>query len=821
MSQRSSKLLVVLIAVSLVLLLGAGGALLALRGRATPTPSATPAFGTPPAVLQVTPPASVEELATRYPQLGSLLLDESLSSVYKEFMVAFQTGGVDGARELAEKRGLLNDQDQVTITLVVDSPEHTAAVAEELQGFGVIVLGSYDDLIDIAVPMALVERFASAEQAGAMFAQLSQLEHVVKLRLPIGTQMGRALYEAEGPGVTGADVWHDAGFRGQGVKVGVLDLGFDGYRDLLGTALPETVVAESFSVGQEPDQSGEVHGTACAEIVHAMAPDAELYLAYYSGSTASESRAVDWLLSQGVDVITHSASSLAAPMDGTGPDVEIVNRAAKQGVVWVNSSGNYADSHYRGDFTDSDGDGVHEFVGGRESMGYAAPAGESVVILNWSDWEAADQDYDLFLVDEDGSLIASSEDSQRGRQGDEPIEGIIVNLDRDEILYVVIQAAGADRAVRFDLYAPDGAVEYPEPAYSLGSPADASAALTVGAVYWQSGELEEFSSQGPTNDGRLKPDISGPDATSTESYAHEAFYGTSASTPHVAGAAALVLSAYPDFTPQQVSEFLMSNAIDRGPGGPDNGYGYGSLNLPAPGTAPTPASGEPLAEATPVTEPTGASGSLGGATPTAIALAEPSTPEPRSTAAPRAESNSGTLLLLLGGMVCLGTIGLLGGVILLVLLTRRGRKQQAQPPQFQASQYRPPQYQPPQHPPQRQEPSVRPQIIERPDEPSATAGPAHLEGVVGKRFVLRQGDNHVGRAPDNEIALHEDSSVSRRHAVIRCHTTGCSITDLDSSNGTWLNGQRLQPQGSYPLNHDDTMSFGPDSQFVYKAASGH
>src|SRR6516164_9416907 len=40
---------------------------------------------------------------------------------------------------------------------------------------------------------------------------------------------------------SGADRWHAAGYRGQGVKVAVLDVGFRGYRKLLGTVLPARV----------------------------------------------------------------------------------------------------------------------------------------------------------------------------------------------------------------------------------------------------------------------------------------------------------------------------------------------------------------------------------------------------------------------------------------------------------------------------------------------------------------------------------------------------------------------------------------------------
>jgi hypothetical protein len=62
----------------------------------------------------------------------------------------------------------------------------------------------------------------------------------------------------------------------------------------------------------------------------------------------------------------------------------------------------------------------------------------------------------------------------------------------------------------------------------------------------------------------------------------EGFYGTSASAPHVAGAAALVWSAHPDWSVEMVRHFLEDNAIDRGGIGKDDVYGYGQLYLPPP-----------------------------------------------------------------------------------------------------------------------------------------------------------------------------------------------------------------------------------------------
>ena len=117
-------------------------------------------------------------------------------------------------------------------------------------------------------------------------------------------------------------------------------------------------------------------------------------------------------------------------------------------------------------------------------------------------------------------------------------------------------------------------------------PADAESVVAVGAIRhfpeWETGPQEEFSSQGPTNawagsGERIKPDISGPDGVSL--YTFDPFSGTSASAPYVAGAAALILSMYPDSTPDKLELLIISSGTDMGGSGKDNLYGWGRLEM--------------------------------------------------------------------------------------------------------------------------------------------------------------------------------------------------------------------------------------------------
>jgi hypothetical protein len=598
----------------------------------------------------------------------------------------------------------------------------------------------------------------------------------------------------EGVTVTGAELWHQAGITGQGIRVGVLDLGFKDYDKLLGRGLPEQVVAMSFVPGVEPEDSDEVHGAAVAEIVHEMAPDAELYLAYYDGDDVSYGNALDWLISQNVQIISHSAGGVVGPMDGSDRDAALVDSIADMGILWVNSAGNEADVHYRGTFADSDGDGCHEFPDGTESMGLVAGPGGARVFLNWDDWTGVDQDYDLYVFDGDGTLVGASEDYQSGEAGQGPVE-VVVNrsVEPETTLYAQICAARAQRAVTFDLYVSGYAIEFPVAEHSLVSPADARGSFSVGAVDWASGELVIYSSQGPTNDGRMKPDISAPTGVSSESYpAPDTFTGTSASAPHVSGAAALVWSANPDFTAEDVKQYLIDNAIDVSPPGPESESGYGALQLPVPpgmnpGTATVAASTEVAIVSTAAPRPAPESGGLdSSAGVTALALG-----------------------LVCGGFFVCGFGLVVVGGIALIAARRRRTPWQVPPPLPPLAGAPPPSMPPPTAP---VPPPLSPMPVARPRDmpPADTAPPpgtARLDSATGQRYALRPTGVTLGRAPECEIVL-ASTQVSRRHATIKQEAMAWAIKDLGSSNGTFLNGERLEPNVSYRMNPNDEIMLG-------------
>jgi subtilisin family serine protease len=120
-----------------------------------------------------------------------------------------------------------------------------------------------------------------------------------------------------------------------------------------------------------------------------------------------------------------------------------------------------------------------------------------------------------------------------------------------------------------------------EPSIANG---DADSIIAVGAVDYN-GNIASFSSNGPSSDGRIKPDFVGPgvqvySALDSKFVKNDSSYigmnGTSLSCPIVAGVCALVLSAHPELTPMEVINALRKTSSLAN--NPNNVYGYGIVN---------------------------------------------------------------------------------------------------------------------------------------------------------------------------------------------------------------------------------------------------
>jgi hypothetical protein len=320
-----------------------------------------------------------------------------------------------------------------------------------------------------------------------------------------------------------------------------------------------------------------------------MAPGAALRLAKI-GTETQLSQAVNDMIAAGTDVIVHSVAWFnAAFYDGTGALCDITGTAEAAGTQWVNAAGNYRNGHYLGTFTDSNGDLRHEFAANQNHNTVSLTGGSSFSLyLNWEAYPTTYEDYDLYLYngipDSGGTVVASSTNKQsKGGQRypypDEAIAGYVPPL--SGTYYIVVSKKTSSVAnLRFSLFSTGPALGIKTTASSITQPADCSSTLGVGATNL-SDVPEGFSSEGPTTDGRAKPEISGPDGVRTS--LTSGFYGTSASAPHVGGAVALLRAQNPGLSLSQIRWLLTSTAKDVNTTGFDYRTGSGRISLDADG----------------------------------------------------------------------------------------------------------------------------------------------------------------------------------------------------------------------------------------------
>jgi subtilisin family serine protease len=382
-------------------------------------------------------------------------------------------------------------------------------------------------------------------------------------------------------------------FRAEGVHVCIFDIGFENHEQLLGTELPSDF--QVYTVRDDGVRDDGVHGTACAEIVHDVAPDARLS-GLASMYVTDIFPAYDWFVENDVDVISASIGHYYSPGDGTGYEDEVAKALKTRNIVYVTSAGNEGNDHYAATFNDPDGDGWHNFSGQDEILSFYVPAYTPVQnILRWDDWgtwnpdtlqwAGATQDYDLYLfiqTPSTGEWVRYDEFSSLNRQPGykmpmETITGVYAPYGANWGLG--IRKHQASRNPFFNLFVlVHTTMEYQTPAGSIGIPADSPNIVAVGASDVMTDELHNYSSRGPTLDGRVKPDVTAPSGVScsSQTYGPRGFYGTSASCPHMAGLIALFRSKTP-FLPDQIVQTIFNRVLDLGLPGFDNLFGRGRI----------------------------------------------------------------------------------------------------------------------------------------------------------------------------------------------------------------------------------------------------
>ncbi len=599
-----------------------------INGKGTPIP-----LGTKPAI---NPPTTLDDLLKLYPDLKpyidsvaakTQLTDQDLADLYKQIIKIYKDKGASGVaaflkdsgildklniplsyldlltafgdnadfaavEKLARQRRLISDKNEVVGYLGLDAKDNLASVTTDLKNLGVSVY-SYDDNlgeVEIGIPLAILSQKQTPGLLLSYLNNIAHVNHVISWRPPTPkstTTVDWQKFATQGAATIGADKWQKAGITGKGVKIGILDMGFGGVSDRVGKELPPADQIESNVPLDELTQQDEDHGTACAMIVHGAAPDAQIFLAQFDGTSQdSFLAAVQFLVDSKVQIINYSVGSSIGPRDGTFGEAVFVNDFVNQtGILWVNAAGNEAVDHTAFQYQDN-GQGVHQFSSDVTALPFVPFAPITTVTMNWNgNWNGKEKaEYDFRVVDADGNEVVTADEPRKGRKNDLPFQIASFESTPKSVYYLVFHKERGTEDNILDVFIPNAVLpDWAQvPDHSVTTPGDAAGAFTVGATGLADDTLEFYSSQGPTNDDRLKPDVTAPTGEILPGH-EDGFAGTSGAAPLAAGAAGLVLQKYPDMKAEEVKAFLTTNVKDLGDQGPDPLYGAGRIALPDPG----------------------------------------------------------------------------------------------------------------------------------------------------------------------------------------------------------------------------------------------
>ena len=384
----------------------------------------------------------------------------------------------------------------------------------------------------------------------------------------------------------GVPAWHALGWRGRGLKVAVLDSGFSGYSDHLGAALPRSVKVHSFRFDGDLEAKDSQHGILCAEVIHALAPEAELMLANWEPEHPNQFlAAVRWARQEGARIIS---CSIIMPTwsdgEGHGRIHEELTRLLGPndrdcGALFFASAGNTAQRHWGGPFQD-DGDGYQNWQPDNErpqSENAIKPWGMERVSVELCC--PVTSGYEVIVTDATiGRLVGRTRSTNAGGTGN-AVVSFMPQIAHDYRVRVRQVKKGS---ACFHIVVLGGSLSYSTSCGSIPFPGDGPEVIAVGAVDL-SGHRLAYSSFGSADEA-TKPDFVAT-VPFPSTWRPRPFSGTSAAAPQAAGLSTLVWSRHPEWTPLRLREVLREAARPCSARSPDRETGFGVIQLPIPSSA--------------------------------------------------------------------------------------------------------------------------------------------------------------------------------------------------------------------------------------------
>ena len=455
--------------------------------------------------------------STSFNGLAEKPLYDKLESALSRYLEVSEFKGQTEAQAFAEKNNIIIENGNLYCALKLRRGYTTEDLPiSEFPIYGVKIDSKSRNFIEVWIPQKNIVKFAHS------LPQISQIARPQKA-INLVTSEALSLFGARG--------FHDEDVRGEGVRVGIIDGGFAGWVDLQEDGeLPEF---NYVNYSQEDMNEGSGHGAACFEVVADVAPNAE-YTLFKVWTGSHLERALDYALANQIDLTSMSVGWELPDGDyfrGNDRLSQSVNEAFDNGLFMVQSAGNSAHAHYRSDFNDNgeedhfyrynDGGTINP-IGASPDDFQSLPRGTMLNIsLIWDDFPDTDQDFDLELVmvtDGEAEVVATSDSRQNGN--DDPTEQIRYVVESRGDFGVRVIRYDAENGMDFTIVGYPYDLGYHTAAGSMTVPSMAERCFAVGAVNYRdwddrNPDIAYYSSQGPSYDGRIKPNVVAPDGVST------------------------------------------------------------------------------------------------------------------------------------------------------------------------------------------------------------------------------------------------------------------------------------------------------------------
>ena len=367
-------------------------------------------------------------------KVSSQLLDAAVSSQLPETAVSSQQppASAVSARQQAAAADAVAEPERVMVDIRADVTPAVLTRIRELGGTVITSVPKYQ-AIRAQLPLRTVEMLAGLDAIRTIRpADEARTRGQVSTLSPASRTQTADSPVTRKDNTSAGDVAHRANSArtnhrvdGTGIGIGVIS---NGVRTLADRQTSGDLPAQ---VTVLPGQEGRGdEGTALLEIVHDLAPKAELYFATGQGGQARMAENIEALCEAGANVIVDDIGYTVEAVFQDDIIAKGVNAAVAGGCFFFSAGGNDGNltdgttGVWEGDYAagsalvvDGETLGVrHDFGGGVEAneMSGSGFSGVRAIVLQWADpLGASANDYDLFLVNEDGDVIASSTDTQQ------------------------------------------------------------------------------------------------------------------------------------------------------------------------------------------------------------------------------------------------------------------------------------------------------------------------------------------------------------------------------------------------------------------------